>query len=134
MRPKGLHRLGAVPGIRARLGVMCAIACATSIAACGGGDEETDGTIPQTTGDAIVMKLEEVRTQFDAGDCDAAEATAEQIQGAIAGLGSNVEGELEQALVQASGNLVKLTREDCEEPPPPDTGATGEEGAQEAEG
>ena len=44
-----------------------------------------------------------------------------------------MKGELEEALVEASGNLVTLVRDDCEpaeEPPPEEdpTGATGEEG------
>lgn len=132
MRPTGLHRLARVLGKRATLGAMSAIACAAALASCGG-SEEDEGTIPTQTGQNILTKLDDVEQQFDAGECDAAEASALQIQAAIAGLNS-VKGNLEEALVEASGNLVTLVREDCEpadeekEPPEPPSGATGEEG------
>lgn len=136
MRPTGLHRLARVLGKRATLGAMSTIACAAALAACGEGSDEDEGTIPKQTGDAIVAKLNVVQQQFDAGACDDAEASATQVQAAIAGLESNVKGDLEEALVKASANLVTLVRDECEpaeekEPPDdePPTGATGEEGA-----
>ncbi len=115
---------------------MCAIVCATSLIACGGADEKDEGTIPSQTGEAIVTKLGDLDSELAAGECDSAEATATQIQAAIQGLGSNVEGELEETLVKASSNLVQLVREECEPaeeplPPEPTTGATGEEGAED---
>ena len=135
MRPSGLHTLARVLGKRATLGAMSTIACAIALASCGEGSDEDEGTIPEQTGDAIVQKLDVVQQQFDAGECDDAEASAAQVQAAIAGLESDVEGDLEEALVQASANLVTLVRDECEpaeEKDPPDeptTGATGEEGA-----
>ena len=134
MRPRGLHRLARVLGKRATLGAMSTIACAIALASCGEGSDEDEGTIPKQTGDAIVAKLDVVQQQFDAGECDAAEASAAQVQAAIAGLDSNVQGDLEEALVKASANLVTLVRDECEPaeeklPDEPDTGASGEEGA-----
>jgi hypothetical protein len=109
---------------------MSTIVCATVLAACGGGDEVDEGTIPLQTGENIVTKLDEVQSQVDDGECDTAEATAAQIQAAIAGI-NTVKGELEETLVEASGKLVTLVRDDCvpaEEPPDETGGATGEEG------
>jgi len=141
MRPRGLHRLACVLGKRATLGAMSTIACAAVLASCGEDSSEDEGTIPAETGASIETKLDEVETQFNDGQCEEAEATATQIQAAIGALGSSVKGQLEEALVEASGNLVTLVREDCEpvDKPvdkPSDTGnddepsgATGPEGA-----
>jgi hypothetical protein len=136
MRPSELHRLARVLGKRATLGAMSTIACAAVLAACGGGSEDDEGSIPAQAAESIETMLDDVQEAFDAGECEAAAASAAEIQATIAGLGADVEGDLEEALVQASDNLVTLVREDCkppeEEPPTdevPPTGVTGEEGA-----
>jgi hypothetical protein len=140
MRPRRLHTLARVAGKRARLGAMCAIVCVTSLAACGGGGEDPEPTIPPQTGENIVTKLEDVQSQVDAGECATAELSALQIEAAISDLGPDVKGDLEEALVKASGNLVTLVREDCQpadEPDPqpePPTGPSGEEGVLGDEG
>ena len=133
MRPRGLHTLARVLGKRATLGAMSTIACAAMLAACGGSEDPDEGSIPAQTGENIITKLDEVQTQFDDGECEAAAASAAQVQAAVAGLGSNVKGDLEAALVEASSNLVSIVRDDCvprEKPPEDDdpSGATGEEG------
>ena len=131
MRPRGLHRLARVLGKRATLGAMSTIACAATLAACGESDDP-EPSIPQGAGDAIVSALDRVQDQVDAGDCDAAEATAQNVRDAIGGLPADVPDDVQQTLVQGSDNLVQQTREQCEpaeeEEPPPDTGASGEEG------
>jgi hypothetical protein len=139
MRPRGLHRLAFVLGKRATLGAMSTALCAAALAACGEDTSEDEGSIPSQTGSSILSKLDEVETQVENGQCEEAEATAAQIQAAIAALGSNVKGELEETLVEASGNLVTLVRDDCEPVDQPSdgddgdddepSGATGEEGA-----
>ncbi|MDQ3727966.1 MAG: hypothetical protein M3355_00090 [Actinomycetota bacterium] len=104
---------------------MCAIACVATVAGCGGGDEDPEGSIPSETGNAIVNQLDELDAQVEAGKCVDAEATAQGVQAAVAGL-QDLEEDLEQALVRASDNLVIQTREDCEvpEPEPPPTGTS----------
>jgi len=130
MRSNPLHTLARVPGIRARFGAIAASACALTLAACGGGSDE--GTIPQNEGDAIVRQREEVDQLVPDGECDAAEDGALQVAEAISNLPSEVDGELRQTLISASGRLVEQTRDpnQCEEPEPepPPTGASGEEG------
>jgi hypothetical protein len=137
MKPRGLHRLACVPGKRATLGAMSTIACVATLAACGESDDP-EPSIPQGTGNAIVGALENIEDLVEAGECEQAAASAENVRNAIGGLPADVPDDLQQALVQASDNLVSLTRDEdqCqpeEEPPPPDaeepTGATGEEGA-----
>jgi hypothetical protein len=134
MRPRRVHTLACVLGKRATLGAMSTIACAAVLASCGGDSEEDEGSIPAQTGTNILSKLDEVEAEVEEGQCDAAAATAAEIQAAIAGLGSSVKGELEETLVEASDSLVTLVRDDCvqEDKPPKDdeepTGASGEEG------
>ena len=131
MRPKRVHRLGSVAGIRARLGAMCAILCLAPLAACGG-EEEPEGTIPPEAAQGIVDRLNQLEGQVEDGACDDAERTAVTISEAVENLPEEVDGELRETLVEASANVVTLTREDCQEPPeeeepplPPETGATG---------
>jgi len=130
MRSNPLHTLARVPGIRARFGAMAAFACALTLAACGGGSDE--GTIPQDEGQAILDQLAQVDQQVSDGECDAAEATALDLAEEINNLPSEVDGELRQTLITASGRLIEQTRDpqQCKEPEPepPPTGASGEEG------
>ena len=118
---------------------MCAILSLTSLAACGG-EEEPEGTIPPETGQGIVQRLDQLEDQVENGECDDAEQSALAVAEAVKTLPAEVDGELRETLVEASANVVTLTREDCEEPPdkpekdpvvPPETGATGPEGALE---
>jgi hypothetical protein len=136
MKPRGLHRLASVLGKRATLGAMSTIACVATLAACGK-SEDPEPSIPQGTGDAIVTALDSVQDQVDAGDCDAAEATAQHVRDAIGGLPADVPDDVQQALVKGSDNLVAQTRDptQCEQAEPKEKeepvdtgGATGEEG------
>ena len=132
MRPRAVHRLASVLGKRATLGAMSTIACAAVLAACGE-DDETEPTIPQEAGDAIVTALDTVEERVDEGDCEGAETKAEGVRDAISALPDDVPADLQRALVQGADNLIQQTQEQCEPaeeepPPPPDTGATGLEG------
>jgi hypothetical protein len=120
---------------------MSAIVCLGAAVGCGGGDEAND-SIPAEAGNAILTQLEEVRSQFEAGNCEAAEEIALAVRDQIEDLPADVPDDLEEALVQGSDNLITQTREDCEqkepepepEPVPPPTGVTGEDGVLEEEG
>ncbi len=136
MKPRRLHRLACVPGKRATLGAMSTIACVATLAACGE-SEDPEPSIPEGTGNAIVGALEDIQGLVEAGECEQAAVTAENVRNAIGDLPAEVPDDLQQALVQASDNLVTLTRDEdqCQpkEKPPPDEeepveGATGEEG------
>jgi hypothetical protein len=116
---------------------MSTIACAAVLASCGESDDP-EPSIPQPAGEAIVAALEKAQTEIEEGQCDDAEATAQNIRDAIDVLPPDVPNDIQQTLIRASDNLVALTRdpEQCEqkepkppEPPEPPTGATGEEGA-----
>ncbi len=131
MRPRGLHTLARVLGKRATLGAMSTIACALAMSACGGKDEE--GTIPQDQGDQIVALLDQLDQRVDDGNCVAAQATALEIVRRVEALPEEVDGELRETLVTASGNLVTQSRDsdqcqEAEEPLEEPSGATGEEG------
>lgn len=130
MRPRELHTLARVLGKRATLGAMSTIACALAMSACGGNDEE--GTIPQDQGDQIVALLDQLDQRVDDGNCVAAQATALEIVRRVEALPEEVDGELRETLVTASGNLVSQSRSDqcqeAEEPLEEPSGATGEEG------
>lgn len=134
MRPRQIHTLARVLGKRARLGAMSATACALVFAACGDSDEP-EPSIPQPAGDAIVAALDRVEERVEAGQCDAAQGTAQNIRDAIAALPAGVPEDLKQALIQGSDNLIEQTQDQCEptEPPEPEvpTGATGETGVEE---
>jgi hypothetical protein len=108
------------------------IACALAIAGCGGSDE-SEPTIPEPAGNALIEALDRVRQQVSQGLCDQAQTTAQNVRDAIDGLSDDLPSDLEQALVRGSDNLIQQIPEQCEEaaPSPPEepTGATGEEGA-----
>lgn len=126
-----MHRLACVAGKRATLGAMSTIACALALSACGGKDEE--GTIPQDQGDQIVALLDQMDQRVDDGNCVAAQATALEIVRRVQALPEEVDGELREALVTASDNLVSQSRDsdqcqEAEEPVEEPSGATGEGG------
>ena len=80
--------------------------------------------------------LEKAQTAVDEGQCDDAEAIAQNIRDAIDALPPDVPDDIQQTLVRASDNLVAQTRnpnqceqQDVEPPPEPEPGATGEAGA-----
>jgi len=129
MTATSLHTLAdPVPGTRilARVGTACAIALAPTLSACGGSGEQD--SIPQAEGNAVLDQLSAMRTQLEAKDCDAVEATAQEIQASIEKIRDDVSEDLEEALVQASGNLAEQSRTQCEEeeePPPPEPPPTG---------
>jgi len=136
MRLKRLHRLAHVLGKRATLGAMSTIACAAALAACGESDDP-EPSIPEPAGNAIVAALDKAQTAIEQGECDDAEAIAQNIRDAIGAHPPDVPDDIQQTLVRASDNLVAQTRDpdQCEqqdpEPPAPEPepGATGEEGA-----
>ncbi len=100
------------------------VACALTLSACGGSKDE--GTIPADRGQALINKLDSVQSLVDEGRCDEAEAAAVEVAGSIGTL--PIEGDLQQALVAASDNLIKQTQDDSQ-CTTPDVGPSGETGA-----
>jgi len=117
-------RLGSMPGIRAISSALAVATCAAGLAACGGDDE--GGPIPQESGDQLIGQLDQIETLVAQGECDAAQQAALSFAETVNGLPGEVDGELRDGLVQASGNLESLT-EDTDQCTPA-TGATGETG------
>lgn len=115
-------RLGWMLGKRAKIGALATLACALSLAACGGSD---DGTIPVETGNALLDQLERIDAAVKDGDCDLAQEESVAFAEAVNELGDEVDPQVREGLVEAGNNLSTLSREQCE---PADTGATGETG------
>ncbi len=122
--------------MRKRFGAMAVFACVIALAACGSGGDDVESTIPQDAGAEILAQLDQIEAEVEAGECEAAQATADELNTRIESLPEDdVSGELRETLLTASGRLQEQTRdpEQCEEPelPPPPTGATGETGVLE---
>jgi hypothetical protein len=116
-------RLASMPGIRAISGALAVAACAATLSACGGDDE--GGPIPQEDGELLIGQLDDIQTLVEQGSCAEAQQVALAFAETVNGLPAEVDGELRDGLVQASGNLEALTGnpEQCQE-----TGTTGETG------
>jgi hypothetical protein len=113
-------RLGSMPGIRVTLAV---VACSVGLAACG--SEDDAGPIPREQGDSLLAQLDQIEQAAQAGLCEEAQATALSFAQSVNDLPSEVDGELRQALVEASANLEQLSTEQCEPVIGP-SGGTGE--------
>jgi hypothetical protein len=122
MTMRGPSRLASMPGIRAISSALAVVACAGTLAACGGDDE--GGPIPQDAGDQMIGQLDQIEELVDQGNCSEARAVAASFAESVDQLPAEVDGELREGLVRASGNLVDLT-ENTEQCTPP-TGTTGE--------
>ena len=121
MSPRALSRLAAMPGLRAMLCAPATFACAAVFAACGG-DGEVEGEIPSAKGNQWIGQLETIDQAIADGDCvtaqDTAVALAEDVSSESV---QDLDTELRSTLVEATNNLVNLTREECVP-----TGTTGE--------
>ena len=122
MTMRAVSRLASMPGTRAISSALAVAACAAMLAACGGDDE--GGPIPQEAGDQLIDRLDEIETLVDEGNCSAAQQVAASFAEGVDQLPSEVDGELREQLVRASGNLESLTQ-DADQCTPP-TGTTGE--------
>lgn len=116
--------LGRVPGTRAIRGALATFACAFALTACGGGED--GGTIPAGDGEDLLAQLDRIDSLITDGECDAAQAEATDFAEQVSALSGEVEGNVRDALVDASANLAELSQDQCE---PAETGASGEEGA-----
>jgi len=103
-----------MPGIRAITGALAVAACAAALAACGGDDEA--GSIPEDQGNQLLGLLDQIDSLVEEGRCDEAQAAAVEFGGQVNQLPSAVDGELRNALVEASARLETLTEDQCDEP------------------
>jgi hypothetical protein len=120
------NRLAAMPGKGARVTCASAVAaCALLLAACGGEDE---GTIPKEQGATLLAQLDAIESSVEAGDCDAAQATADEFAATVNALPGEVPQDVRGALIEASANLEELAADpaECKEPEvgPTDTETT----------
>jgi hypothetical protein len=122
MTMRAASRLASMPGIRASSSALAVATCAAALAACGGNDE--GGPIPREAGNQLIDQLDQIQTLVDEGLCDEAQQTAVAFATGVNELPEEVDGELRDRLVEASGNLESLTTDQCT----PATGATGETG------
>jgi hypothetical protein len=97
--------------------------CATTLVACGG-DEE--GTIPPASASAMIAALDEAQAAQEANECEAIANAASEVSDAAAGLPSDTDPEVRQAVIDGAEQLFRLARS-------PDTceTATGPEGQQQ---
>ena len=118
MTAEGPNRLAAMPVKRA-IRALAALACALTIAACGGEDE---GTIPDEQGQQLLSQLGAIQDAVDV-DCAAARASAVEFASSVDKLPEEVDTEVRKALSEGSQRLVALT-EDPEQCKEPDIGTT----------
>ena len=122
MTMRAPSRLASMPGIRAISSALAVAACAGTLAACGGDDE--GGPIPRDAGDQLLGQLDQIQELVDQGSCSEAREVAASFAEGVDQLPAEVDGELREQLVRASGNLVELTESGDQCTPP--TGTTGE--------
>jgi hypothetical protein len=122
MTMRGLSRLASMPGTRAISSALAVAACAGTLAACGGDDG--GGPIPREAGDQLIGQLDQIETLVDQGNCAEAQEVAASFAEGVDQLPAEVDGELREQLVRASGNLESMTQDTDQCTPP--TGTTGE--------
>jgi hypothetical protein len=103
------------------LSVALGVVCATGLVACGSDDE---GTIPPDVASAMISALDGARSAEANGDCAAVEAAATKVSNAAAGLGTDVDPQVREAIVDGAENLHAL----AQDPEKCASGTTGEEG------
>jgi peptidoglycan DL-endopeptidase CwlO len=96
--------------------------CATTLAACGGDD---DGTIPAESASVMLAALDEAEAAVEANECETIASAASEVSDEAAGLPSETDPEVRQAVIAGAEQLFRLARDPdkCET-------ATGSEGQQ----
>lgn len=96
--------------------------CATTLAACGGDDE---GTIPPESASVMLAALDEAQAALEANECETIASAASEVSDEAAGLPSETDPEVRQAVIDGAEQLFRLARspDKCET-------ATGPEGQQ----
>src|ERR687898_820496 len=96
--------------------------CATTLAACGGDDE---GTIPPESASVMLAALDEAQAAVEANECETVASAASEVSDEAAGLPSETDPEVRQAVIDGAEQLFRLARspDKCET-------ATGPEGQQ----
>jgi hypothetical protein len=104
--------------------------CATTLAACGSDDE---GTIPPESASVMVAALDEAQAALEANECETIASAASEVSDQAAGLPSETDPEVRQAVIAGSEQLFRLARspDKCEtaaapkgQKPKPDTTET----------
>jgi outer membrane murein-binding lipoprotein Lpp len=122
--PDRLTRLAAMPGTTRLPALLALVAAVAALSGCGS-DDEIGGQVPPANADQLTAALNAVRSDVEAGQCDAAASEARAFVEAVNGLPVTATAELKDALRDAGGNLQQLVSEEC-----PATGATGPTGEQ----
>ena len=104
------------------LAVALGFALAFALVSCGGRDEK--GLLPGTTADQIIANLQTVQEDAANGECDSAASAAEDVQTEIENLGSEVNAQLRQHLLDGVDRLQEKIANTCQEAPPPTTTST----------
>jgi hypothetical protein len=91
---------------------------ALAFAGCGSGD---DGTIPPGKADEMLALVTAVQSDVSNGDCERAQAHADELLSQIDQLPNEVDSAVVSELTKAATNLEQLSSSDCVE-----TGASGE--------
>jgi len=91
--------------LRAASLVLAALAVGLLLAACGGGSN--DELLPGATADQITSHLDQVRTSYEAGDCEQAEVGVANVSTEVDELGK-VDAQLKKALKQGAAKLSEV--------------------------
>jgi hypothetical protein len=95
------------------LAFVLGIGLAFGLVSCGGRDEK--GLLAGTTADQIVANLDQVQQDAANGDCASAASAADEVQSEIEQLGSEVNAQLRQHLVDGAAHLQETIARTCEE-------------------
>jgi hypothetical protein len=82
-------------------------ACATTLAACGGDDE---GTIPPESASVMLAALDEAQAALEANECETIASAASEVSDEAAGLPSETDPEVRQAVIAGAEQLFRLAR------------------------
>src|SRR5882757_3133276 len=91
--------------VRAASLVLAALAVGLLLAACGGGGN--DELLPGATADQITSHLDQVRSSYEAGDCEKAEDGVANVSTEVDELGK-VDAKLKKALRQGAAKLSEV--------------------------
>jgi hypothetical protein len=81
--------------------------CATTLAACGGDDE---GTIPPESASVMLAALDEAQAALEANECETIASAASEVSDQAAGLPSETDPEVRQAVIDGAEQLFRLAR------------------------
>jgi hypothetical protein len=100
---------------------LAALSAALTLSACGSSDP--DPSIPRSSAETLLITLQEIQDNVDAGSCEVAASEVDELRSEIEELPSDVNEEVRQGLENGADRLELLIRDpdQCEAPEEPET-------------